>query len=173
MPYSSPSTQATGQVGTAAYANSLKAATDFLANPPSSIARRAANQSIANATWTLITFDTEDRDTDAMFTTASGNRITIVTAGLYHVQFRAGFIPNTVGDRLTQICKGVVADTNSFARSAFKPTGTDATDTISGDIPLIAGDTLSFQVYQNSGGALNTEASIYGQPRASARWVAQ
>lgn len=141
-------------------------------NPPSVIARRAAAQSITNATWTLITFDTEDRDTDSMFTLGAADRLTIVTTGLYHVIFKAGFVANTAFDRVFQICKGVTVDVNVFARAAFKSGNVDGTATVSADIPLVAGDTLSGQVYQNSGGALNTEANAFGHPRLSARWVA-
>lgn len=174
MAYTTPRTWVAGDVLTAAQLNTdVRDNISFLANPPSAIARRAASQSIANATWTLITFDTEDRDTDGMFTVASGDRITIVTAGLYHVEFKAAFSVNVNGDRAFQICKGIVVDTGGFARATGKATAIDSSATIGGDIPLIAGDTLSFQVYQNSAGALNTEATAYGHPRASARWVSK
>jgi hypothetical protein len=88
MPYTSPATQTAGAVATAAYANSLKAATDFLANVPTCRVFHNAAQAVPNNTETLLSFNSERFDNDSMHSTSvNTNRITITTAGVYLVSF--------------------------------------------------------------------------------------
>ena len=55
-----------------------------VAAPPLCIVRSTANQSLANATDTAITFDTEHVDALGMHSTSSNtDRITVVTPGRY------------------------------------------------------------------------------------------
>lgn len=84
--YVSPATVVTGTTITSAWGNSVKAATDFLANPPACKVFKAASQSVANGTSTDLIFDSETFDTAAMHDTVTNNpRITATVAGLYVV----------------------------------------------------------------------------------------
>lgn len=174
MPFVLPSDPVTGQIAPVTWGDAVRDDLGFLANTPYAIASRNSAQSIGNAAWTLVTFTVEDRDTDTMFSTGTGDRITVVTAGLYHVGFQVGFPLNATGLRGAQVCVGVVADTGSVARDVRQPTtGADAAMNVSALVPLTAGQTLSFQVYQSSGGPLNLDIPSNGAvPKAMVRWVA-
>src|SRR5690349_17470784 len=107
MPYTSPATVVTGTpIASAAFGNTVKAALDFLANPPRAQARRTSTQSITSGAWNLVTFTVEDVDSDNMFTTGSGDRFTATTAGRYEVIFSASFTTNSSGVRGWAIAKG-------------------------------------------------------------------
>lgn len=80
--YGTVTTFTAGSVLTAAQLNVAGTAVNNLVVPPLCVVRRVAAQSIADNTVTLISFDTEDVDTDGMFTPTSTD-ITIQTAGVY------------------------------------------------------------------------------------------
>lgn len=156
MPYTSPATAVTGTTITSAWGNSVKAALDFLSNPPRAEASRGTTLSITSGPWTPITFTTEVRDTDNMFTTGSGDRFTCVTPGRYLVIGTAPFAANVTGLRAFALAKGVTAGVGFFAEivnAAANSGGHVAT--ISGEVVLAAADTVSFQVLQTSGAGLN------------------
>lgn len=54
-------------------------------------------QTITKNTWTAITFNTEDFDTDSIFTVASPSRFTIRTAGFYVWHLGAVYSSNQTG----------------------------------------------------------------------------
>lgn len=88
MPYVAPATVVTGTTIASAWGNSVKAATDFLENPPACRCTQSGNISLPDAAATLITWDGETYDTDTMHSTVSlTSRITVNTAGLYLVTF--------------------------------------------------------------------------------------
>ncbi len=89
MPYTSPTTQTAGAIATAAYANSLKAAADFLANPPTCRVFHNTTQSVPDAGFlNPVLFNSEAHDTDNMHSTSvNTGRITINTAGVYVLTF--------------------------------------------------------------------------------------
>lgn len=83
MAWTTPETAVAGDVLTAAWLNqNVRDNTNYLYAPPMCIARRNAAQSIADNTVTAISFDTEEVDTDSMFSPTSTD-ITIKTAGVY------------------------------------------------------------------------------------------
>lgn len=96
MPYASPATVVSGAViSSTTFGNAVKAALDFLANPPSCrIYHSVDNISIAHNTATILgttgattaIFNSERHDTDSMHNPAvNPGRITFNTAGLYVV----------------------------------------------------------------------------------------
>lgn len=85
MPYTSPATVVTGTGIASAWGNSVKAALDFLANPPACRLYHGTTQNVANGADTVMTFNSERFDTDAMHDAGSPTRITFNTAGLYVV----------------------------------------------------------------------------------------
>ncbi|MFF1776957.1 hypothetical protein [Streptomyces virginiae] len=85
-------------------ASKLTAATktplDFLMNPPRCGVYAATGVACASGTSTLVTFDSESWDTDAMHSTATDtSRITINTSGQYLVTFYGRFPSNATGYR--------------------------------------------------------------------------
>ena len=75
MAWINPSTRATGYLVTAAIWNQdVVANTEYLAKPPSVSVRRSTEQSIANSVWTAVSFNTENWDTDAMWSSTADGR---------------------------------------------------------------------------------------------------
>ena len=121
---------------------------------------KSANQSISNSTETIITFDSEEFDTNTFHSTSSNtSRITIPAgkAGYYQVNFRCMFNDNAAGIRTMAIFK----NGSSIALSA-EGTGTSnrQTVTISQVISLAEADYLEMAVLQNSGGSLDLKGLL-------------
>jgi hypothetical protein len=88
MPYTAPATIVTGTTITSAWGNSVKAATDYLANPPACRVFNSVAQAVANTTPTVATFNSERFDTNSMHDNVTNpTRITFATAGLYIVTY--------------------------------------------------------------------------------------
>ncbi len=86
MPYTAPATVVTATTITTAWGNSVKAAADFLANPPACRVYNNANQNLADNTAVTLAFNSERYDTNSMHDNVTNNsRITINTAGIYLV----------------------------------------------------------------------------------------
>ena len=90
MPYVSPGSVANGNLIDPAWGNAVKAATDWLANPPACRVNRTSAQSIAHGTDVAIQFNAADTfDTAAMHDPASNNtRITVPATGIYIVMMQ-------------------------------------------------------------------------------------
>ncbi|HKY76004.1 MAG TPA: hypothetical protein VJS45_07685 [Acidimicrobiia bacterium] len=144
-------------------------------NPPRAGASRTTNLSIGNNAWERVTFTTEDVDTDGMYADGgSEDRFTCVTPGRYLVVFTVAFASNTTGLRGYALAKGVTVGAGFFAETlqSVATSGGHAC-TIAGEVVLAAAETVSCQVFQNSGGALNITPSASSEPcRATIRWVA-
>lgn len=96
MPYVAPATVVTATTITSAWGNSVKSATDYLANPPACRVFHNTTQTIVNNTATAVLFNSERFDTDNMHSTATNtSRITINTAGLYVVGANIDFGTDT------------------------------------------------------------------------------
>ena len=132
--------------------------------------RRVAAQSIPNVAATLISWDTETVDTDG-FIVVPDTLITIPAgfAGLYLVTAAANYAANVAGANrdLDLILNGVTI----VAGRHHAPTAVAGNQTrtqIGFVLPLNVGDTLSVQVFQNSGGALNLNSAMIGCYRVAA-----
>lgn len=148
---------------------------DRVWSPPRAGASRNSVQSITNGAWNLITFNVEDHDTDGMFTTGSGNRFTCVTPGRYEVIFTASFVANNTGTRGWLIAKGVVAGAGVLGMNLVPAVQTfGSASTVQTEVVLAAGETVSCQMFQSSGAALNAQANVGNEPhKATIRWVAE
>ena len=114
---------------------------------PTARAYLAANQSIPNATWTKIIFDTEEWDTDGMFTPPSTDIVVKRLSGYYLIQGSVGFAANATG-----------------IRAANLPIAYNYTPALSGGITAVQihsiyhfalNETVDIEVLQNSGAALD------------------
>lgn len=127
---------------------------DALETPPHCEVWRSTNQSIANDTETLVSFDTTVEDASSMF---SGGKVNIATAGLYLMVFRASFDYNATGYRevsFRQNATGVVYDRRL-------PTQYATLSVVTAVLRCAAGDQLEVAVRQNSGGSLNLLTASY------------
>ena len=118
-----------------------------------SLADSAVNgQSIANNTYTALTWDLEDYDTDSFHSTVTNtDRITIPTGkgGKYQVTAIANWGSNTAGQRVMKIYKNGAA----FKGAGLSPAAGYPGNVVTCTINLVATDYLSVYVFQNSGSA--------------------
>ena len=117
---------------------------------------RSTTQSIANATATALTYNTESYDTDAFHDTVTNNtRMTVPAgkAGKYLITSTTYFTNNATGQRIAYIYKNgaSVFGTTVVGASA----SVDVAVLLSYVINLAVADYVEIFAYQNSGGALN------------------
>ena len=115
----------------------------------------AATTSIANSTWTTVSFDSEVYDTDGFHSTSvNTSRITIPSgkAGYYLIIATTDFAQNSTAARGNII---MVNGTEKAIVSATPNTSEGATFNNSVILALSVGDYVETQVRQTSGGALN------------------
>ena len=121
--------------------------------------RKSADQSISNATFVAITWNTEEYDTDAFHSTSTNNeRITIPTGkgGYYLIAGAIRFTANGTGNRGVELTVNGTAINYAF----FQPSATSANSPVfpmSYIVKLNAGDYIELFVYQNSGISINVE----------------
>jgi hypothetical protein len=128
-------------------------------NVPTCRVYASSSQSISNATDTKIAFANETFDTDGFHSNVTNNtRITIPAglAGYYRVTANIGFLSNASGRRIFAISLngGNVSQAELTPTASVEPAGS-ITDTYI----LSDGDYLELNVYQTSGGSLNTSGS--------------
>lgn len=118
---------------------------------------RSTAQTISNATWTAISFDTEDFDVGGMAEQVTNpSRITIPAGegGKYLVTGIALWTANATGQRAIRLRKNGTTDLADGARSptdAATNVGTPFCDIVN----LAAADYIELMVYQSSGGNLD------------------
>ncbi len=128
-----------------------------LAAAPACLVYHSTTQSVANTTWTSLTFDSETEDTDAFHSTGTNpTRLTIPSGlgGLYLLVASFNFASNATGMRLARFLKNGTTQVPAVDyRPAISGDGTFLT--ISTLTRLAAGDYVELQGYQSSGGSLN------------------
>lgn len=115
-----------------------------------------AHQTISTATWTDVTWNTEIFDTDAFHDNATNNsRITIPTGkgGYYRITVLAYWnAASATGNRVVAIAKnGTRQATSELQGSSVSGPVNVRTQVLN----LVAGDYLTMQVYQGSGGNMD------------------
>ena len=119
----------------------------------------AGGQSISNSTWTALTWDSEDFDTDGFHSTSSNtDRITIPSgkAGKYLVTGIAGWGSETAGRRN----HGIYKNGTLYKAITMSPAAQYPQASISFIINLIVGDYLSFYVWQNTGTSITVYKNV-------------
>lgn len=117
--------------------------------------RGSTNQSVANATLVAVTFDTEDLDTNGMYSTGTNpSRITIQRKGSYLVVGQIDYAASATGTKYAYIRKNGT-DYNAF-QGGYAQTAVETGVNVSSFLDTLAiGDYLELIAYQSSGGALN------------------
>lgn len=147
----------------------------FLFSKPAAELRQTVAQSIPNVTWTSITFDVEDLDSDPAgtgghSTSSNTSRYVAVYAGWYRVSGGVEFAINATGQRACAWAVNgtlVAASRTLISATAALGMGVPAKTKL---VFLNIGDYVEMQVYQNSGGALNTAVVAEGAPSMSVVW---
>jgi hypothetical protein len=120
-----------------------------------------STQSVPNATYTALTFDSELYDTNGFHNNSTNNtRITIPSgkAGYYEVAFANPLGANTTGDRIYHIYKnGSLISEHGGTPSAVYPVHEGKQNLL-----LAAGDYLELYFYQASGSSMNITYSSTG-----------
>jgi len=120
------------------------------------VIKNSTNQSISNATYTYMNFDTELIDTDGFHSTSTNtDRITIPAglAGKYMIVQQMRFDSNSTGFRRADI--DLNASTSLAVATANGVNGVATVITATAIQNLSVGDIVRAEVYQTSGGALN------------------
>lgn len=172
-----------GGVFTSAYANTIKAAVDFLKNPPQVYGYGSVAQSLANNTQVAIALDTEvfdivqSGDTPSHDNVTNNTRLVCRTAGKYEVVGQAQIASSTGGLRSATVrmnaagsgAGGTLITTNQQSPLSGASTSVTTPAVI---IPLTVGDYLELFALQSSGAAVNTVAG-QGVTFLRMRWVAE
>ena len=113
--------------------------------------------SVPNNALTAITWDSEIKDTNSMFDAGSPTIVTIKTTGFYMIILQTSFAANATGQRRAAIVLSgsTVAPLEQTDASAAGITSHNAV--IAHDMTL--NDTVTFQAFQDSGGARNLSAN--------------
>lgn len=124
---------------------------------------RAATQSIPNDTETAITWPTPERQTETVWASGSPTLLTIPSGvTLVRLVGQVTFAANATGSRKARILKnGTMEGVGLPAVRTLAAGGTDVTviPLAGAIVPVEAGDTLDVRVTQDSGGALNIQAT--------------
>ena len=133
-------------------------------NNPSCRVYHNAYQSIPNATWTWLSFNSERWDTDSIHDTVTNNsRLTCRTAGKYQISLSVVWAANATGQRGV----GLRVDGATYIVTDFRMPNS------AGILPGFAVSTLwnlavdsyvELGVYQESGGNLNINSSASNSP---------
>jgi hypothetical protein len=122
--------------------------------------KKTANQSINNATFTVISFDSEDYDTDAYHDDVTNNtRITVPTgkSGKFLLSGCIRYAASGTGNRAINLYKN---GSELILLALIAGTATNATVVpFSHTISLVATDYLELYGYQTSSGALNIDSN--------------
>lgn len=129
---------------------------------------RVANQSLANNAFTAISWDTEVLDELGAW--SSGTNITIPNTAKYNVTLQANFASNATGIRTIRMVRATIDLGSAPIINAVVDSAGRAQATFG--IRLTAGDVVSVEAFQNSGGALNLGA-VTGFPTPSLRMIEQ
>jgi hypothetical protein len=125
---------------------------------------KSANQTLANSTWTAVSFDEELYDTDNIHNVSTNNtRLTCKVAGKYIVTSQVVFAINTTGARYSTICLNGGMNYEGGIISAFPPMSGDSTwQRITTIMDLAINDYVEVFAIQFSGGNLDLLGNASG-----------
>ena len=138
--------------------NAMVTKVNALALPPQCKVRRAAAQSIVTATATLVSWDTEDIDTDAMFAPTSTD-VTIKTAGVY-VAVLGGTIAGASGLKVWEILKNGVTQVPSATTGPDTAAQAGRTNAVV-EMACVVNDVIRGQVFHNVGSNQNMTGAMW------------
>lgn len=120
------------------------------------VLRGTSNQTIPTASWTDVTWDSEETDPENWHSNSTNpERITVSEDGLYLITAHASFYSSAATSALVRVL--INNSTTNINSMSFYGDGSSFTDTAALTYPAIlsAGDYIVMAVYQNSGGNVN------------------
>jgi hypothetical protein len=155
-----PTVWTAGSDATSGRLQSLTDNINFLLAPPRARLVQTVAQSIPNGAFTSVTFDTEPIDSDAGHSTVTNtSRYTCTVDGLYLVSGNYSCAANATGRRGAALALNGAQVDGSLTLAVTTATGSPGVPTPTVLIQLVAGNYVELQVYQDSGGALNTSVA--------------
>lgn len=129
---------------------------------------RDTTQSINNNTWTFVNFTGEDTDTGGMHSVVTNTfAVTINQPGLYSISGKGAFTANATGQRAVRLVKNnVVINGSSVIFNNVGASNVASAPTPTCYVQCAVNDVLGVQVWQQSGGALNTASGTVGTDSA-------
>lgn len=168
---------ATGSILTYAEWNAaLYDTVNLILNPPMVQLQHTAVQSIPPGAWTALQFQTEIIDTEGMHsTTVNNSRVTPKTPGWYMGFFGMSFAGTSTSGKRQGVPRknGNMSNTVTYGRHDVQPTQSGAVFRGYRFFMPFNGTTdyVEVAVWQNSGGALNTNViSAQDYPELTLRW---
>jgi hypothetical protein len=161
LPLPSTRTWSVGDLATATVLNTeIRDTVNYIAGPPIFIAKQAVAQSIANGTFTPITFTTEEIDNYAGHSNSTNtSRYTAQLAGWHHVLGIVQWAVNATSRRV-----GALYVNGSIVRQTEVPAVVVASGTsvniIETALYLNVGDYVETVGWQSSGAALGTQVAF-------------
>lgn len=137
--------------------------------PPSVRAYRSTTQSITNSAFNSISFDGDRWDSDSMWSNASPTRITINTTGVYLVGCSVYWATNSTGIRTLRIMVNATTAIGYNEINAGVSAGPG--QVINSIYNFTAGDYITFDVFQTSGGSLDLASGSAYSPEGWAAWL--
>jgi len=174
MPYTSPAAQTSGSVAPVSWATSVKAALDYLANPPACRVYHNAAQSIPDNTTTTLVFNSERYDTDTMHSTVSNtSRITFTNAGVYLVTLNFSFAGGTALTWAQGRIRLNGATLLGLTDVPGAPASFSQSISVATTYKFAAGDYVEALAYQDNvpNVAVNVSASGNYSPEFAATWI--
>lgn len=143
----------------------LKRIDDVATGSPIARLRQESTQIISDSTWTSISFDAEDFDSHGAHDTSTNNtRYICPVAGYYLFNGGTWLAANAAGVRFNRWAKNGTAIDNGGNEFPVTPAGALWGAPAKGIIiPLNVSDYVQLQVWQNSGGNLNTATAVGGE----------
>lgn len=178
MAWTTPITFTTGNALTAAQMNTyVRDNTNFLFSPPSCSVQRGADLTGITSTSTLsaVPFAPAggvDWDTDPTMhsNTTNPSRITVHTAGLFHVSGGGKWAIASGGARYMAIRKN--GGSNDLCNDSRLPLASDNSwQNVGADVSMAASDYIELYVAQTSGGSLTLLGSANGGAFLQIHWI--
>lgn len=172
--FSLPSTQVRGTFIT----STMYAALGSWRRPPTCRVRRAAAQAFVTGVWDTVQFDTEDWDTNTIWSSTNNDQLFTRTAGKYLATASGGLNASTAGSlRSMAICKNttansVTADSAEF-RAIYDPSNAanGPLFSVSQQFSMTTSDFLTLQFFHDRGSDLGGSTFRNAQPTLSILWV--
>lgn len=170
MAWTTPRTFVTGELLTAGIFNSdHRDNLNFLANPPGARVYNSVAISIATGTSTVLTFDSERYDNDAIHDTVTNSgRLTCKTAGRYSITGHVDWAANGTGHR---VCSIRLNGTTNIASDGKPASAASTRHAVPALYSLAVNDYVELLVFQDTGGALNVNATAAMSPEFAMQWV--
>jgi hypothetical protein len=144
-----------GQRVTGALLQSITTFGNFMGTPPQARLHQAVSQSLANNTFSAITFDSTDIDTYSGHSNVTNNtRYTFQYSGTYLLLGGVSWAASTTGFRQV-LFRGNGTASYKKIQAAPSPSFETALQTAVTE-PFNAGDYVELMCWQNSGGSLST-----------------